>query len=57
MPGMLTLAEEAVGDESVFLHKIAFFDLAHKYGDLMSLDELLQALGSIPGTTPEAIKA
>jgi hypothetical protein len=53
----VALAEEAVGDESVFLHKIALFDLAHKYGDLMSLDELLQALGSLPGTTPEAIKA
>jgi nicotinamidase-related amidase len=40
----VALAEEATGDESVFLHKIALFDLAHKYGDLMSLDELLEQL-------------
>jgi nicotinamidase-related amidase len=46
----VALAEEAVGDESVFLHKIALFDLAHKYGDLMSLDELLQQLAALPET-------
>lgn len=40
----VALAEEAVGDESPFLHKIALFDLAHKYGDLMSLEELGEQL-------------
>ncbi len=36
----VALAEETVGDESAFLHKMALFDLAHKYADVMSLDEL-----------------
>lgn len=40
----VALAEEAVGDESAFLHKVALFDMAHKYADVMALDELLEAL-------------
>jgi maleamate amidohydrolase len=40
----VAIAEETVGDESVFLHKMALFDLAHKYADVMSLDELLARL-------------
>jgi hypothetical protein len=31
-------------DESSFLHGIALFDVAHKYADVLSLDELLAAL-------------
>ena len=44
----VALAEEAVGDESPFLHKMALFDLAHKYGDLMSLEELGEQLDAKP---------
>lgn len=40
----VAIAEETVGDESTFLHKIALFDVAHKYADVMSLDELLEQL-------------
>ena len=40
----VAIAEETVGDESSFLHRIALFDVAHKYADLMTLDELLAAL-------------
>lgn len=46
----VALAEEAVGDESIFLHKIALFDLAHKYADLMSLAELVEQLDEQAGT-------
>jgi isochorismate hydrolase len=38
------MAEETVGDESDFLHKMALFDVAHKYADVMSLEELLAQL-------------
>ncbi len=40
----VALAEETVGDESAFLHKMALFDMAHKYGDVMSLAELIEQL-------------
>jgi maleamate amidohydrolase len=40
----VAIAEETAGDESSFLHKMALFDLAHKYADVMSLDELLAQL-------------
>jgi hypothetical protein len=40
----VAIAEETVGDESGFLHKMALFDVAHKYADVMSLDELLAQL-------------
>lgn len=40
----VALAEETVGDESGFLHKMALFDVAHKYADVMSLEELLAQL-------------
>lgn len=40
----VAIAEETVGDASVFLHKMALFDAAHKYADVMSLDELLEQL-------------
>jgi nicotinamidase-related amidase len=36
----VALAEESVADVTAFLHKIALFDMAHKYADVMSLDEL-----------------
>jgi hypothetical protein len=40
----VAIAEEAAGDATAFLHKIALFDLAHKYADVMSLEELLAHL-------------
>lgn len=40
----VAIAEEAVGDETAFLHKMALFDMAHKYADVMSLEELLEQL-------------
>lgn len=40
----VAIAEETVGDESGFLHKMALFDVAHKYADVMSLEELLAQL-------------
>jgi len=40
----VAIAEETVGDEAGFLHKMALFDLAHKYADVMSLEELLEQL-------------
>jgi hypothetical protein len=38
------VAEDATGDEASLLHKIALFDIAHKYADVMSLEELLLEL-------------
>lgn len=38
------VAEETVGDDSALLHKMALFDLAHKYADVMGVDELVQLL-------------
>jgi hypothetical protein len=41
------LAEETVGDEAALLHKVALFDIAHKYADVMSLDELIAAMNEL----------
>jgi hypothetical protein len=40
----VVLAEETAGDATAFLHKVALFDIAHKYADVMSLDELVAEL-------------
>ena len=40
----VALAEETTGDEASLLHMVALFDVAHKYADVMSLDELLAAI-------------
>jgi nicotinamidase-related amidase len=40
----VAVAEEGVADEAAFLHKIALFDMAHKYADVMSLEELVAQL-------------
>jgi nicotinamidase-related amidase len=40
----VAIAEETVGDGSGFLHKVALFDIAHKYADVMSIEELLAQL-------------
>lgn len=41
---MTAIAEEAIGDEASLLLKVALFDVAHKYADVMSLDEMLPLL-------------
>lgn len=38
------IAEETIGDEASLLLKVALFDVAHKYADVMSLDEMLTVL-------------
>lgn len=40
----VAVAEDAVGDGSTFLHKVALFEIAHKYADVMSLEELISQL-------------
>jgi hypothetical protein len=40
----VAIAEEAAGDDTDFLHKMALFDVAHKYADVMSLEELVERL-------------
>jgi len=41
------LAEETIGDEAALLHKVALFDIAHKYADVMTLDELIAAINEL----------
>ena len=48
----VAIAEETVGDESPFLHRIALFDIAHKYADVMSLEELFAALAAAHEAAP-----
>ncbi|MDB5598481.1 MAG: N-carbamoylsarcosine amidase [Xanthobacteraceae bacterium] len=38
------IAEDATGDEASLLHKVALFDVAHKYADVMTADEIIDAL-------------
>ena len=38
------MAEETTGDEASLLHKVALFDIAHKYADIMSSQEILTEL-------------
>jgi nicotinamidase-related amidase len=38
----VALAEETVGDVVQMLHRLSLFDIAHKYGDVMTAEELLQ---------------
>lgn len=40
----VAIAEETTCDEAALLHKIALFDVAHKYADVMSLDELFELI-------------
>jgi maleamate amidohydrolase len=40
----VAIAEDAVGDVSPFLHEVALFEIAHKYADVMSLEELVSHL-------------
>lgn len=38
------IAEETTADEASLLHKMALFDLAHKYADVMTADELIATM-------------
>jgi maleamate amidohydrolase len=38
------IAEDAVADEASLLHKVALFDVAHKYADVMTTDEIIELL-------------
>jgi nicotinamidase-related amidase len=40
----VTIAEESVFDRSLLSHKINLFDLHHKYGDVMHVDEIVHNL-------------
>jgi maleamate amidohydrolase len=42
------VAEDATGDEAEMLRKMALFDVAHKYADVMTTDEIVQLLPSMP---------
>ena len=35
------IAEDATADEASLLHKVALFDVAHKYADVMTADEII----------------
>jgi hypothetical protein len=37
----VAMAEDTVGDVSPFLNQVALFEIAHKYADVMSLEELV----------------
>ncbi len=36
------IAEDAVADEASLVHKVALFDVAHKYADVMTADEIIE---------------
>lgn len=40
------IAEDATADEAALLHKVALFDVAHKYADVMTTDEIIAQLPS-----------
>lgn len=45
----MTVVEECVFDRSTLIHKIALFDLHHKYADVMKIGEVLSHLGGLAG--------
>jgi isochorismate hydrolase len=40
----VAIVEDTVGDVYPLLHKVALFEIAHKYADVMSLEELVSQL-------------
>ncbi|HET9536238.1 MAG TPA: hypothetical protein VFP43_12980 [Mesorhizobium sp.] len=40
----VAIAEDTLGDVYTFLHKVALFEIAHKYADVLSLEELISQL-------------
>lgn len=45
----VVVAEECCFDRSLLSHKLALFDLHHKYADVLHVDDLLAALDSMAG--------
>ncbi|MDX1485241.1 MAG: isochorismatase family protein [Alphaproteobacteria bacterium] len=45
----VVVAEECCFDRSLLSHKLALFDLHHKYADVMHADEVVAALGAMAG--------
>jgi hypothetical protein len=43
------VAEECCFDRSLLSHKLALFDLHHKYADVMHIDEVLASLQAMTG--------
>jgi nicotinamidase-related amidase len=44
----MAVAEECVYDRSMLSHKVALFDLHHKYADVLHTDEIVGHLGNLP---------
>jgi len=40
----VAIAEECVFDRSMLSHKVNLFDMHHKYGDVMHVDEIIEHL-------------
>lgn len=51
----VTVPREAVGDRNPAAHEANLYDLDTKYGDVVSLSDLLLALGSALGSDPEGV--
>ncbi len=45
----VVVAEEACFDRSLLSHKVALFDLHHKYADVMHVDEIVAQLAQVSG--------
>lgn len=43
----VTLVEECTYDRSEMIHKVNMFDMAHKYADVMHLEEVVTHLGNV----------
>lgn len=43
------IPEDSTGDEAALLRKVALFDVAHKYADVMTTDEIIEVLTKSSG--------
>lgn len=50
----VSLVEECTYDRSAIVHKVNMFDLAHKYVDVMRVDEVTAHLDKVAGAKPMA---
>ena len=50
----VVVAEECCFDRSLLSHKLALFDLHHKYADVMHVDEIVATLGTMSGSREAA---
>jgi nicotinamidase-related amidase len=44
----ITVAEECVFDRSILSHKVALFDMHHKYADVMHVEDIVSHLNGLP---------